>query len=149
MATRKRSSTSTSGLSRSKKEPLPFCSLNSCSSPPLGESDDRVEVVSTPYKSRLISWGERGDGVFHKNCWEEILRNSRLRNPKRATMKMEAGEKAKIKETAKTAEYFDSFHAVQSKAREIVQLIQSSKHCIAFTGAGISTAAGIGKILCM
>ncbi|XP_003385596.1 PREDICTED: NAD-dependent protein deacetylase sirtuin-6-like [Amphimedon queenslandica] len=121
-----------------------FCSLLSCSRPPFGEDDNRVEVVSLPYQSRTINWGEKGDGVFHKDCWEEILRNARLRNPKRATMKLEPSEKAKIKEAAKTVEYFDSVTSLKHKASMIVHLIMFSKHCVTFTGAGISTSAGIG-----
>ena len=33
---------------------------------------------------------------------------------------------------------------MESEAKQISQLISSSKHCVVFTGAGISTAAGIG-----
>ena len=146
-ATRKRSKSKEDGSRKKAAVPGPFCSLLSCSRPPFGEDDDRVEAVCLPYKSRMINWGERGDGVFHKDCWEETLRNARLRNPKRATMKIELSEKAKIKEAAKTAEYFDSVTSLQHKAREIVQLILSSSHCVTFTGAGISTSAGIGLLV--
>jgi len=40
-------------------------------------------------------------------------------------------------------ERFDSEEQIQQKANELTELIKSSKHFIAFTGAGISTSAGI------
>ena len=60
------------------------------------------------------------------------------------TMRISPEERAMIKEAAKTVEYHDSRKSVREKAKKIASLIKSSKHCVAFTGAGISTAAGIG-----
>ena len=146
-ASKKRSKSSDGSRKKAVDPGASFCSLLSCSRPPFGEDDDKAEVVCLPYESRIINWGEKGDGVFHKDCWQEILRNARLRNPKKATMKLELSEKAKIKEAAKTVEYFDSVTSLKHKASMIVHLIMSSKHCVAFTGAGISTSAGIGLLL--
>ncbi len=49
--------------------------------------------------------------------------------------------------TARTAaekvEHFDSPEVLKRKIKELAQLCRASKHMIAFTGAGISTAAGV------
>ena len=45
--------------------------------------------------------------------------------------------------TEDVAEYFDGLASVRQKAARCAALIQSAKHIIAFTGAGISTSAGI------
>lgn len=49
-----------------------------------------------------------------------------------------------MKEAAKTAEYHDSSEQVEGESTRIARLLQAAKHCVAFTGAGISTSAGIG-----
>lgn len=38
---------------------------------------------------------------------------------------------------------FDSEDVVKEKSRQLADMIKSSKHVVAHTGAGISTAAGI------
>ena len=40
-------------------------------------------------------------------------------------------------------EYFDSPEVLEKKVDELVELIRNSKRMVAFTGAGLSTAAGI------
>lgn len=49
--------------------------------------------------------------------------------------------------TARTAaekvEHFDSPEVLAKKVKELAQIVRDSKHMIAFTGAGISTAAGV------
>ena len=49
-----------------------------------------------------------------------------------------------MKEVAKTAEFHDSFEQVKRESARIAQLLLAAKHCVVFTGAGISTSAGIG-----
>jgi len=40
-------------------------------------------------------------------------------------------------------EYFDSPDIVNARVEELARLITTSKHCVIYTGAGISTSAGI------
>lgn len=49
-----------------------------------------------------------------------------------------------LMEADDTAEYFDSDEEMKEKAERLAELILTNKRVVAFTGAGISTAAGIG-----
>ncbi|OWF48853.1 NAD-dependent protein deacetylase SRT1 [Mizuhopecten yessoensis] len=69
---------------------------------------------------------------------------SRSRTKKKDTPNMSQQEKVLVKEAAKSFEQFDSFQHVCREAKRVAKMITSSKHCVAFTGAGISTSAGIG-----
>jgi len=48
-----------------------------------------------------------------------------------------------IKEEEDKKEYFDSEEELDKKIEQLAMMIGSSEHFISFTGAGISTAAGI------
>jgi hypothetical protein len=48
-----------------------------------------------------------------------------------------------IKSEEEKKEYFDSPEELDAKCDLLAQWIKSSEHFVAFTGAGISTAAGI------
>ncbi len=121
------------------------CSLQSCDSRQINiQTDSYVEIKATPLKGSIIAWGLNGDAKFHKTCWDNLLKSSRARNPKNITIKLSDKEKLLIKEASKTVEYHDSVDKVQIEGARIAELIKSSKHCIVFSGAGISTSAGIG-----
>ena len=47
-----------------------------------------------------------------------------------------------VKEAMKTAEHHDSYDTITAEAERIADMIWSASHCVAFTGAGISTSAG-------
>ncbi|XP_076441442.1 uncharacterized protein LOC143280612 [Babylonia areolata] len=57
---------------------------------------------------------------------------------------MKQAEKLMIVNAAKTLEKFDAMEDVKSAAKTAAALICNAKYCIAFTGAGISTSAGLG-----
>lgn len=44
---------------------------------------------------------------------------------------------------SETEEFFDAPDVLKSKIKKLAQLIKESNHCVIFTGAGISTSAGI------
>jgi len=92
----------------------------------------------------VITWSDTGSARLHTQCWKDMLKTSRTRNAKKAAYKITAEEKMMVKDAAKTVEYHDSLGDIETKAKTVAKLIQKSQHCIAFTGAGISTAAGIG-----
>lgn len=123
------------------------CCLISCCGI-VNENEDRVEVktcnMNTTKKKYVVSWSVRGEAVFHRVCWDNVLRNARVRNPKKATILINSEEKLMIKEAAKTAEYHDSEIKLNESAFKIASLIRKANYCVAFTGAGISTSAGIG-----
>ena len=129
----------------------PICCLKSCSTD-LGE-EDRAEVKTClPSKTArsalpsgyVVEWNSSGEACFHRRCWVELLRNARVRNQKRATIRMTDEEKRLVKEAAKTVEFHDSSATLIENAKQIASLIRSTRFCVAFTGAGISTSAGIG-----
>lgn len=98
------------------------------------------QIISTC----IVAWSEDGTAQFHTSCWDEVLKASRVRNIKKAKYKMSSEERVMVRDAAKTVEYHDSVEDTEEKAKKIAKLIQQAQHCIAFTGAGISTAAGIG-----
>ena len=57
-------------------------------------------------------------------------------------IKLSSAEKTMVKEAMKTAEHHDSYDTVTAEAERIAEMIRNSSHCVAFTGAGISTSAG-------
>ena len=133
--------------------PIRNCSFRHC---PEGlgfhSSEEHVEVQAAIPKrgftaiisTCMVTWSDDGAAQFHSSCWEEVLKASRIRNTKKAKYKMSSEEKLMVKDAAKTVEYHDAVEEIGKKAKRIAELIQQAQHCIAFTGAGISTAAGIG-----
>ena len=129
------------------------CSLKICSKLVDFSLDDRVEVqitlpegtISTFLTKCVVRWSPSGEALFHHNCWTEVLKNARTRPKKKASVTdITAEEKVLIKEASKTAEFHDSCPTIRDKAVRVAGLIKKSRYCVVFTGAGISTSAGIG-----
>jgi len=130
-----------------------FCCFRRCTKrSELLSSNEYVEIQAAIPKrgfSRIlgacvVTWSDTGSARFHSRCWEDVLKTSRTRSTKKAVYKITAEEKMMIKDAAKTVEYHDSLEDIVKKAKIVAKFILKSQHCIAFTGAGISTAAGIG-----
>lgn len=91
-----------------------------------------------------VAWSETGEATLHRECWDTLLKESRKRNSRKIVIKMSPEEKSLVKEAAKTVESHDSLSSINDLSAKIVSLMKQASHCIVFTGAGISTSAGIG-----
>lgn len=120
------------------------CCLTKCGKY-LSLEDARAEFKAKNSRSRTafaVEW-RLGEGSVHRNCWDEIVKASRSRSKvkRSGNIILTDVEKRMIKEAARSVEFHDSSRQI---AEEVADMIQSAEHCIAFTGAGVSTAAGIG-----
>eukprot|EP00931_Biecheleriopsis_adriatica_P062711 TRINITY_DN37857_c0_g1_i1.p1 TRINITY_DN37857_c0_g1~~TRINITY_DN37857_c0_g1_i1.p1 ORF type:complete len:472 (-),score=101.66 TRINITY_DN37857_c0_g1_i1:61-1455(-) len=82
-----------------------------------------------------VMWQKGAALAFHAECWQKLLadRQGRAR-----------GELLLLRQAAATAEHFDSEEELVSKARRAADLLKASSRAICFTGAGLSTSAGLG-----
>lgn len=137
----------------SEHQPALACCLKTCPSPFIDTaSQSRVEIqISLTDRTHLqkliqsggVSWSRRGEAIFHNECWEVVLSSSRSR-AKANSAQLTAAEKKLVKEAAKTLERHSSLAEVKREAGRIADIVKSAKHFVVFTGAGISTSAGIG-----
>ncbi|WAQ96748.1 SIR1-like protein, partial [Mya arenaria] len=86
-------------------------------------------------------WNDNGEGVFHRDCWAKLSDGAYGRS---ADLELSELEIKLVKEARKTAEYHDSDDYITAEAKRIAQMIRNADYPVFFTGAGISTAAGIG-----
>ena len=95
-----------------------------------------------------IEWSGSGDAVFHRECWSKVVAASRSRGKPggKGKLSLSKVEKAMVKEAEETAEHHDDKETLREEGRRVAEMIMTAKHCCTFTGAGISTSAGIGKL---
>ena len=153
---REKSSPSHSTIQPLKKsrvsQPSKVCSLKTCHNQTINpQTDCYVEIKATLpengdsfLKNSVVLWEVSGDARFHTECWNNLIKSSRARSPKSIIIKLTQIEKTILKEAAKTVEHHDSAEILKKEAARIATLLQRSKHCVVFSGAGISTSAGIG-----
>ncbi|XP_059141160.1 NAD-dependent protein deacylase sirtuin-6-like [Physella acuta] len=121
--------------------------LNSASSKVLSKSDAFVKIRAfepdrtTPLT--VVNWDRGGVAKFHYQCWDKLLEAAR-QNGNAGQLRLTGAERNMVVEGAKTAEFHDADEKVEGEAAHIAEILLNSRNCIAFTGAGISTAAGIG-----
>ncbi|KAL4219934.1 hypothetical protein ACF0H5_020346 [Mactra antiquata] len=120
------------------------CALLSCKKP-VNADTGRVEVrafqVSAKEKRELkADWDESGEAIFHNGCWSNLVAESKSTKPDGLTEL----EIKLVKEAKKTAEFHDPDQYIKDSAKRIVDMLKKASYPIVFTGAGISTAAGIG-----
>ena len=128
----------------------PTCCLRKCKTK-IPSSDARIEIQCSVSRggiklaTSVVRWSRNGQAIFHPDCWQGVLSSARARRKKNMTHpEMSEKEKSMIIEASKTLERHDSEEFIKTSAEKIADMIRSSKHCVCFTGAGLSTAAGIG-----
>jgi mono-ADP-ribosyltransferase sirtuin 6 len=118
------------------------CALLDCSKPISVEEDAVVVATNEKIRSKLTEkqkamllakWAP-GRIVFHMNCWEKLKGQTKTMHQKEALFVHDGDD---------TAEYYDCVATLKQKVQQAVPLILNAKHMVAFTGAGISTEAGI------
>lgn len=81
-----------------------------------------------------VSWGE-GRVAFHAECWQALLgREARLA----------PGERRLLRQARATAEKFDAAAQLEAKAAFAGEILKGCSRAVCFTGAGLSTSAGLG-----
>jgi len=111
------------------------CALRSCAGA-IGE-DDAAVVVATDERKRKrlpastrIAWAANDRQVLHLRCWRDACKGLR------------GAEKAMVEAAKETLERYDAAGEVRDKARAVAARVRG-RTTVAFTGAGISAAAGI------
>ena len=118
------------------------CALRSCRRSLEDKSRVRIKAHPSPPApdpKALVVWEPSGYAEFHRECWEVFDFNSFNGIRPRLRLKCSRKELAVLKVSAKTAEHFDAPCVFSTKARKAAELIRTAKHCVVFTGAGIST----------
>lgn len=91
--------------------------------------------------SLTSSWSQDGLATFHQACWTKLKMATRGSTDEMSLSDLEV---KLVEEASKTAEFHDSDSHIAAEAKRIAELLRKTNYAIAFTGAGISTAAGIG-----
>ncbi|XP_076074766.1 NAD-dependent protein deacetylase-like [Mytilus galloprovincialis] len=124
-----------------------ICSFTNCDQghviPPWSARVDvrGFHVPKSKRKGMVVDWTGDGSAFFHMTCWQRVCDLAQGTTP---NIKLCKKEKDLIYEAEQTAEFHDSEECFQKEALRIAALLRDSAYCIGFTGAGISTAAGIG-----
>ncbi|KAL3877299.1 hypothetical protein ACJMK2_035029 [Sinanodonta woodiana] len=123
------------------------CSFTKCSEGAIiTPSHDHVEVRAfhlsqKGHKNLQVSWNIEGEATFHSTCWHDMCKAAKDESSEIVLSHL---ERKMILEAEKTAEFHDSMEKLKEETKRIAMMIKTARYCIAFTGAGISTAAGIG-----
>ena len=122
-----------------------LCGRRACADREIHTGSARVEV-SIPRAGfaelaagahTQVAWAHGETTVaFHAECWETLRDLA-------ASGDMVAAELALMRVSEATAERFDSSNTLEAKAKRAAGLLSAASSVICFTGAGISTAAGL------
>ncbi|CAE7426749.1 Sirt6 [Symbiodinium pilosum] len=73
--------------------------------------------------------------AFHRTCWQQLLTQRRS---------LSKDDLLLLQTASASAEHFDAAADIVLQARRAAEILRNSSKAICFTGAGISTAAGLG-----
>lgn len=100
----------------------------------------------------VVAWDAAGGAVLHRECWDVATaalpraasgaRTALIGGP-RLRLRVGSAERGALTAADRTAEHFDAGVVVRDKARAAAALLARAHRCVVFTGAGVSTAAGI------
>lgn len=85
--------------------------------------------------SGAVDWEDGADLTFHHECWQALVAEG---------PKLDARDSRLLRQAGDTLEKFDAADDFAEKARRAADILSRSKTAIAFTGAGLSTSAGLG-----
>jgi hypothetical protein len=97
----------------------------------------KIRIIAERKEQFPISCDDKRGGVvaLHQNCWESLLSEHGRRRSKFA---------GRLRDAKETAEFSDARTVMEQEASRTAELLQTCEHAVVFTGAGISTSAGIG-----
>ncbi|CAE7356790.1 Sirt6 [Symbiodinium sp. KB8] len=119
------------------------CSCRDCRLGGIEGGAARVEVALALGAGRAnedgcdggIRWRYGEPMAFHRTCWEQLLANRRS---------LAKSDLQLLQTAASTAEHFDAASDMVREAGKAADVLRKSSRAICFTGAGLSTAAGLG-----
>lgn len=99
-----------------------------------------ADAVATAAPPTVVHWQQgTGQAVFHPACWGSIVQ--RVRAQRRAR----SAEWRALAQSAEVAEHHAAPAQVAQAASKVAALLRDAKgRAVVFSGAGISTAAGVG-----
>ncbi|XP_069124844.1 NAD-dependent protein deacetylase Sirt6-like isoform X2 [Argopecten irradians] len=123
-----------------------------------GQNDTKAEM--------LAEWDENGEAKFHMKCWKllrgvawqksenvstannNLVKNNNSNLPSMhqvgGNLKISEREKHLVAEASLTVEFYSSDVMLKREAKRIASMLRKCKYSIVFTGAGVSTATGVG-----
>lgn len=126
------------------------CSLKSCQLQIDHEEDAwvkiRLRLSCASRKAEIGKWPvdvHQHNGVcsLHRSCWQQLVDDDGAGSSGTPHGRIFA---KRLREAEETAEIFDGRSTVEDQAKQLAVLLRNAKHAVVFTGAGISTSAGIG-----
>jgi len=94
-----------------------------------------VSLGTSQELGNLIAWEDGATLAFHHDCWKALLQER---------AQMDDANRRLMSQAASTLEKFDSEREMEKKAQSAADLLRKSRNAICFTGAGLSTSAGLG-----
>lgn len=106
---------------------------------------ERLPAAARAFLEKYVRCDELGVATLHRKCWDELRAVVGASGRKRVRRGSWIGKVRELVDRAdETLEVFDSEARVESEALRVAELLLGAGGAFVFTGAGISTNAGIG-----